>query len=107
MGCAAYGMKLHRYYEAVPEELTEQGDMGSLTPAAAAFLDASVQARLNILVSGATQSGKTTMLRVLCGAIPAGQRIITCEEVFELALRNCDCVAMQTRAASIEGVGEE
>ena len=80
--------------------------MGSLTPAAAAFLDASVQAGLNILVSGATQSGKTTMLRALCGAIPAGQRIITCEEVFELALRNRDCVAMQTRAASIEGVGE-
>ena len=80
--------------------------MGSLTPAAAAFLDASVQAGLNILVSGATQSGKTTMLRALCGAIPAGQRIITCEEVFELALRNRDCVAMQTRPASIEGVGE-
>ena len=46
--------------------------MGSLTPAAAAFLDASVQAGLNILVSGATQSGKITMLRALCGAIPAG-----------------------------------
>ena len=80
--------------------------MGSLTPAAAAFLDASVQAGLNILVSGATQSGKTTMLRALCGAIPAGQRIITCEEVFELALRNRDCVAMQTRPPNLEGVGE-
>ena len=80
--------------------------LGSLTPRAAAFLDASVQAGLNILVSGATQAGKTTMVRALAGAIPAGQRIITCEEVFELSLRNRDCVAMQTRAANLEGVGE-
>ncbi|MBW3068231.1 MULTISPECIES: ATPase, T2SS/T4P/T4SS family [unclassified Actinomyces] len=80
--------------------------MGSLTEHAAAFLDASVQAGLNILVSGATQAGKTTMVRALAGSIPAGQRVITCEEVFELALRNRDCVAMQTRAPNLEGVGE-
>ncbi|CAM2949511.1 CpaF family protein [Actinomyces slackii] len=80
--------------------------MGSLTSSAAAFLDASVQAGLNILVSGATQAGKTTMVRALAGAIPGGQRVITCEEVFELALRNRDCVAMQTRPASLEGTGE-
>ena len=80
--------------------------LGSLTPRAAAFLDASVQAGLNILVSGATQAGKTTMVRALAGAIPAGQRIITCEEVFELSLRNRDCVAMQTRPANLEGAGE-
>ena len=80
--------------------------LGSLTPRVAAFLDASVQAGLNILVSGATQAGKTTMVRALAGAIPAGQRVITCEEVFELSLRNRDCVAMQTRAANLEGIGE-
>ena len=80
--------------------------MGSLTSQVAAFLDASVQAGLNILVSGATQAGKTTMVRALAGAIPAGQRVITCEEVFELSVRNRDCVAMQTRAANLEGVGE-
>lgn len=80
--------------------------LGSLTGRAAAFLDASVQAGLNILVSGATQAGKTTMVRALAGAIPAGQRVITCEEVFELSLRNRDCVAMQTRSANLEGVGE-
>ena len=44
--------------------------LGSLTSRAAAFLDASVQAGLNILVSGATQAGKTTMVRALAGAIP-------------------------------------
>lgn len=80
--------------------------MGSLTARAAAFLDASVQAGLNVLVSGATQAGKTTMVRALAGAIPTGQRVITCEEVFELSLRNRDCVAMQTRPANLEGVGE-
>lgn len=80
--------------------------MGSLTERAGAFLDASVQAGLNILVSGATQAGKTTMVRALAGAVPAGQRVITCEEVFELSLRNRDCVAMQTRPANLEGVGE-
>ncbi|AYD89466.1 CpaF family protein [Actinomyces sp. 2119] len=80
--------------------------LGSLTNQAAAFLDASVRAGLNILVSGATQAGKTTMVRALAGAIPAGQRVITCEEVFELALGNRDCVAMQTRPASLEGTGE-
>ncbi len=46
------------------------------------------------------------MVRALAGAIPAGQRVITCEEVFELSVRNRDCVAMQTRAANLEGVGE-
>lgn len=80
--------------------------MGSLPAGAAAFLDASVQAGLNILVSGATQAGKTTLVRALAGAIPAAQRVISCEEVFELALRNRDCVAMQTRPANLEGVGE-
>ncbi|GGO96871.1 CpaF family protein [Actinomyces gaoshouyii] len=86
--------------------LTDLVRLGSLPARAAAFLDASVQAGLNILVSGATQAGKTTMVRALAGAIPAGQRIITCEEVFELSLRNRDCVAMQTRPANLEGAGE-
>ena len=80
--------------------------LGSLPRHAAAFLDAAVASGLNILVSGATQAGKTTMVRALAGAIPAGQRIITCEEVFELALRNRDCVSMQTRAPNLEGTGE-
>ena len=80
--------------------------MGSLTSQVAAFLDASVQAGLNILVSGATQAGKTTMVRALAGAIPGSQRVISCEEVFELALRNRDCVSMQTRPPNLEGVGE-
>ena len=58
--------------------------MGSLTSQVAAFLDASVQAGLNILDSGAIQAGKTTMVRALAGAIPGAQRVISCEEIFDM-----------------------
>jgi pilus assembly protein CpaF len=58
---------------------------GSLTEQAARFLAASVVGGLNILVSGGTQAGKTTMLNALCAAIPARERVVTVEEVFELA----------------------
>ncbi|GAB2457842.1 hypothetical protein GCM10007967_10100 [Xylanimonas ulmi] len=80
--------------------------LGSLTPLAAEFLDAAVRAGLNILVAGATQSGKTTMLNALSGSIPAAQRVITAEEVFELRLDVRDLVAMQCRQPSLEGTGE-
>lgn len=80
--------------------------LGSLSTHAAAFLDAAVRAGLNILVAGATQAGKTTMLNALAGSIPSGQRVITCEEVFELQLDVRDIVAMQCRQASLEGTGE-
>lgn len=78
----------------------------SLTREAADFLHAAVVAGLNVLVSGATQAGKTTMVAALAASIPASQRVITCEEVFELNLSNRDCVALQTRQPSLEGTGE-
>lgn len=80
--------------------------LGSLTEQAAAFLGAAVDVGANILVSGATQAGKTTFLNALCGSLPARERIITCEEVFELSLNTRDWVAMQCRQASLEGTGE-
>ena len=58
--------------------------LGTLTAQAARFLEAAVASGLNILVSGGTQAGKTTLLNCLCAAIPARERVITCEEVFEL-----------------------
>jgi len=79
---------------------------GSLTDRAARFLEASVVAGLNILIAGGTQAGKTTMLNALCGAIPARERVVTVEEVFELSLRAPDVVAMQTRQPNLEGAGE-
>ncbi len=80
--------------------------VGTLPEPAARFLEASVVAGLNILVAGGTQAGKTTLLNALCGCIPARERVITVEEVFELALRVPDVVAMQTRQANLEGSGE-
>jgi pilus assembly protein CpaF len=80
--------------------------VGSLTEHAARFLEASVAAGLNVLVSGGTQAGKTTLLNALCSAIPARERVVTVEEVFELQLPLPDWVAMQTRQANLEGTGE-
>jgi len=80
--------------------------LGTLTPTAARFLEAAVCAGLNIIVAGGTQAGKTTMLNCLAAAIPVRERVITCEEVFELRLPLPDVVAMQTRQANLEGMGE-
>lgn len=81
-------------------------DGGTLTDQAANFLTRAVQSGATVLVSGATQAGKTTLARALASEIPPRERVITCEEVFELNLANRDCVAMQTRSANIEGLGE-
>ncbi len=80
--------------------------LGTLTAQAAAFLDAAVRAGLNILVSGGTQAGKTTMLNCLTAAVPARERVITCEEVFELQVPLRDVVGLQCRQPSLEGTGE-
>lgn len=79
---------------------------GMLPPQVGRFLAAAVASGLSLLVSGATQAGKTTLLRALTGAIPRSRRVITCEEVFELHLPNRDCVALQTRPGNVEGRGE-
>lgn len=80
-------------------------DRGMLSTQAGEFLDAAVRAGLNIVVAGGTQSGKTTFLTGLLGAVSATERIVTCEEVFELELDHPDHVALQTRPASLEGTG--
>ena len=78
----------------------------TLTDQAAEFLQACVVAGLNIVVSGATQAGKTTLMNALLNSAPSSERVITCEEVFELQLTSPDWVALQTRQASLEGTGE-
>lgn len=80
--------------------------LGSLTRPAARFLEAAVAAGLNILVAGGTQAGKTTLLNCLSSAIPPRDRIVTCEEVFELKIMQRDVASMQCRQASLEGTGE-
>ena len=81
-------------------------ERGTLTDQAAAFLQACVVAGLNVIVSGATQAGKTTLMNALLNSAPSSERVITCEEVFELQLTSPDWVALQTRQASLEGTGE-
>ena len=86
--------------------LPELVELGSLSGPAAAFLEASVAAGLNVVVSGGTQTGKTTFLNCLAAAIPGGQRVISAEEVYELSFAHPDWVALQTRQQGLEGTGE-
>jgi pilus assembly protein CpaF len=86
--------------------LDELVRLGSLTQPAADFLHHCVRTGHNILVSGATQSGKTTLLGALLGSAPPGERVVTVEETFELALDAPDWVALQCRQPSLEGTGE-
>ncbi len=78
-------------------------EMGTLTPASARFLHALVEARLNILISGGTGSGKTTMLNALSAAIDPSQRIVTIEDAAELQMQQDHVVRLETRPPSAEG----
>ncbi len=80
--------------------------LGTMPSSAAAFLRAGVAAGLNILVSGGTQAGKTTLLNCLLAAVPARERVVTAEEVFELKAPLPDIVALQTRQVGLEGTGQ-
>nr|WP_205709634.1 ATPase, T2SS/T4P/T4SS family [Kineococcus siccus] len=95
-----------RRFVARARRLDDLVGLGSLSAPAAAFLAASVAAGLNVLVSGGTQAGKTTLLNCLLAAVPPQQRIITCEEVFEIQAPARDLVAMQCRQPNLEGTGE-
>ncbi|WP_144999921.1 CpaF family protein [Kocuria rhizophila] len=95
-----------RKFVARARRLQDLVALGSLTTQAADFLHAAVDSGLNILVSGATQAGKTTMLNCLCAAIGPRERVVTVEEVFELRVALRDVVAMQCRQANLEGTGE-
>ncbi|MBO9321003.1 MAG: CpaF family protein [Roseiflexus sp.] len=79
---------------------------GSLTSEMAEFLSACVRASLNIVVSGGTGSGKTTMLNVLSSFIPDDERIITVENAAELQLRQEHVVPLESRPPNVEGKGE-
>jgi len=81
-------------------------EFGTITPEAIEFLKACVIARLNIVVSGGTGSGKTTFLNILSGFIPNNERIITIENAAELQLRQEHVVTLESRPPNIEGKGE-
>jgi pilus assembly protein CpaF len=70
------------------------------------FLVQAVKEGKNILVSGGTQAGKTTLLNALASEIPYSQRVVTIEEVFEISPRLPDLIQLQTRSANLQGEGE-
>ncbi|MCX6459625.1 MAG: CpaF family protein [Actinobacteria bacterium] len=80
--------------------------VGTLTTDAAEFLAAAVRGRVNVLVSGATGTGKTTTLNVLSSFIPSTQRIITIEDAAELRLQQQHVVRLESRPPNLEGKGE-
>ena len=95
-----------RKFSRDPLTMSDIISLGTLTPEAAQFLQAAVQAKLNILITGGTASGKTTLLNILSAFIPNDERIITIEDTAELQLRQDHVVRLEARPPNIEGVGE-
>ena len=89
-----------------PFTLAELVELGSLTEDDAALLDACVQARLSIVISGGTSSGKTSLLGALAARIDAAERIVTVEDAAELRIDRPHVARLEARGASLEGRGE-
>jgi len=87
------------------KSLADLVEMGVLSQEIERDLSTAVKLGLNILVSGGTQAGKTTLLSALINEIPLSQRVITIEEVFELQPKFPDLIQMQTRGANLQGEG--
>ena len=86
--------------------LLELERLGTLKPAQRKKLESAMKAQLSILIAGATQAGKTTMMTALLAELEPQERLISCEDTFELAIEHDDWVAMQVRPASAEGTRE-
>lgn len=95
-----------RKFSKTPLTVDDLIRFGSITQEAIEFLNACVNARLNVIVSGGTGSGKTTLLNILSGFIPGDERIITVENAAELQLRQEHVVTLESRPPNIEGKGE-
>ncbi len=95
-----------RKFSKDPLQVSDLVEKRSFTPEIAELLRGIVRARLNVLISGGTGCGKTTILNILSGFIPATERIVTIEDAAELQLRQDHVVRLETRPANIEGKGE-
>jgi len=105
--CALDGACLSiRKFSRDPLQVSDLVEKRSLTPEIAELLRGIVRARLNVLISGGTGCGKTTLLNILSGFIPTTERIVTIEDAAELQLRQDHVVRLETRPANIEGKGE-
>jgi len=94
-----------RKFSAEPFTIDDLISLGTLPEEAATFLKTCVEAKLNILISGGTGSGKTTTLNVLSSFIPDNERVITVEDAAELQLAQPHVVRMESRPVNIEGKG--
>lgn len=95
-----------RKFSKKPITVEQYIGFAAITPEAMEFMKACVIARLNIVISGGTGSGKTTFLNILSGFIPPDERILTIENAAELQLRQEHVVTLESRPANIEGKGE-
>lgn len=95
-----------RKFSKVPLTVRNLIDFGTLTPEMAELLRACVEAKLNIIVSGGTGTGKTTLLNVLSSFIQDNQRIVTIEDAVELQIQQEHVVRLESRPPNTEGKGE-
>ena len=95
-----------RKFFKIPLTIERLIELGTLSPQAIELLKACVMARLSMIISGGTGTGKTTLLNVLSGYIPDDERILTIENVSELQLRQMHVVTLEARPPNIEGRGE-
>lgn len=104
--CAIDGPSVSiRKFSRQPLTMDRMVEIGTLTPAAAALLRGLVEARLNVLISGGTGSGKTTMLNAMSSFIGATERVVTIEDAAELQLQQEHVVRLETRPAGPSGLG--
>ena len=95
-----------RKFSRDPYTMDDLINFGSLNPQAAQFLAACVKGKLNILISGGTGTGKTTMLNALSSFVPGDERIVTIEDAAELQLQQEHVITLESRPPNIEGQGE-
>jgi pilus assembly protein CpaF len=95
-----------RRFPAEPYGMKDLINFGSITLDAAMFLEACVRGKLNVLVSGGTGTGKTTMLNVLTEFVADDERIITIEDAAEIRLHQPHVITLEARPANIEGAGQ-
>jgi pilus assembly protein CpaF len=95
-----------RKFSRDPYTMDDLIEFGSITSRAAHFLAACVKGKLNVLISGGTGTGKTTLLNAMSAFVPGDERIVTIEDAAELQLQQDHVITLESRPSNIEGVGE-